>query len=55
MPGEKKDQERDGKHLSSLSRRDFVTLSMAAALAAAGGSAMGKDLPVMENEVDVNS
>ena len=55
MPGEKKDQELDDRQSSSLSRRDFVALSMAAALASAAGSAMGKDLPVVENEVDVKT
>jgi carboxymethylenebutenolidase len=39
--------------LSRLSRRDFIALSAAAALAAAGGSASGTEMPVIQAGVDV--
>lgn len=41
--------------MSGLSRRGFFTLSLAAGLAAAAGSAAGTDLPVIETDVDVKT
>jgi carboxymethylenebutenolidase len=55
LMSEKKDRERDDESLSVLSRRDFVALSMAAGLAAATRSAAGKELPVIETNVDVKT
>jgi carboxymethylenebutenolidase len=54
MTDEKKEQNHDDKSLS-LSRRDFVALSLAAGLAAATGSASGTELPVIETNVDIKT
>jgi carboxymethylenebutenolidase len=54
MADEKNEQNHDDK-LLSLSRRDFVALSLAAGLAAATGSASGTELPVIETNVDVKT
>jgi carboxymethylenebutenolidase len=40
---------------SDLSRREFVTLSVAAGIAMAAGTASGADLPVVETEVQVKT
>src|SRR5262245_55944229 len=40
---------------SDLSRREFVTLSVAASLAIAAGSASGADMPVVETAVSVKT
>lgn len=41
--------------LSGLSRRDFIRLSLAAGLAAAASPALGRELPVIETNVDVKT
>jgi len=51
----RKNQERDDESLSGLSRRDFVALSLAAGLATATRSAAGKELPVIETNVNVKT
>ena len=55
MTDDKKDQERNDESSSDLSRRDFVALSLAAGLGAATPSTLGKDLRVVETEVDVKT
>jgi carboxymethylenebutenolidase len=55
MTSEKRDHERDDEPLIGFSRRDFVALSLAAGLAAAAGSATGRELPVIETDVDVKT
>ncbi len=55
MTGEKKNHECNEGSLSALSRRDFVALSLAAGLGAATGLASGKELPVMETNVEVKT
>jgi carboxymethylenebutenolidase len=52
---DKQAREREDKSSSALSRRDFVTLSVAAGLAAATRSASGKALPVVESDVEVKT
>jgi carboxymethylenebutenolidase len=54
MTGENKGHKRDDEPSSGLSRRDFVTFTLAG-LAAAAGSASGTDLPVIETDVDVKT
>jgi carboxymethylenebutenolidase len=54
MLNEKKDRE-DDESLSALSRRNFVALSLAAGLGAAAASASGKELPVVETDVNVKT
>jgi len=50
-------EDQDPKDQSSgdVSRRDFVTLSIAAGLGLAAGSASGADLPVVETTVQVKT
>src|SRR2546425_4822165 len=55
MTDEEKDRERDVESLSGLSRRNFVALSLAAGLGAVAPSASGKELPVVETDVDVKT
>ena len=55
MTDDTHDPERNDASLSDLSRRDFVTLSLAAGLAAATGSASAAELPVMETNVEVKT
>ena len=55
MSRERKDRKRDDEPLSPPSRRDFVALSLAAGFAAAVGSVAARELPVVENEVDVKT
>jgi carboxymethylenebutenolidase len=52
---EKKNQEHDDGCSSALSRRHFVALSLATGLAAATRSALGKELPVIETNVEVKT
>lgn len=55
MSDQKRDP-RDTDHApGELSRRDFVTWSLAAGLAAAGGPASGAALPVVETNVEVKT
>jgi carboxymethylenebutenolidase len=53
MADEKHEQSADAA--DGLSRRDFVTLSVAAGLAAAAGSASAAELPVVETNVQVTT
>jgi len=55
MTDEKKDQERNDEPPGDLSRRGFVALSLAAGLSAATRSASGKELPVIETDVEVKT
>src|SRR5260370_18439006 len=55
MLNEKKDQARDGESPSGLTRRNFVALSLAAGLGAVAASASGKELPVVETDVNVTT
>ena len=55
MPDDAKDQDRNEDSPIDRSRRDFVTLSVAAGLAAATGSASAADLPVVEANVDIKT
>jgi carboxymethylenebutenolidase len=55
MTDDKKDQERNDESLSDRSRRHFVGLSLAAGLGAATSSASGKELPVIETDVEVKT
>ena len=47
--------EQSAEAADGLSRRDFVTLSVAAGLAVAAGSASGAELPVVETNVQVTT
>ena len=49
------DQEPKAPSSAEVSRRDFVTLSLAAGFALAGGTASGAELPVVETNVDVKT
>ncbi|MEW6212656.1 MAG: dienelactone hydrolase family protein [Acidobacteriota bacterium] len=55
MTNEKMDQSCDDESSSDLSRRNFVALSLTASLAAVARSASGKELPVIETNVDVKT
>jgi len=55
MTDEKKDQDGNEESSSGLSRRDFVTWSLAAGLGAATGSASAAELPVVETAVMVKT
>ncbi len=55
MTDEKKDQERNDESPGDLSRRVFVALTLAAGLGAATASASGKELQVIENNVEVKT
>jgi carboxymethylenebutenolidase len=55
MTDEKRDPRDTGDAPSELSRRDFVTLSMAAGLAAAAGPASAARLAVVETKVEVKT
>lgn len=55
MMDEKKAQERNDESLCNRSRRDFVALSLSASFGAATHSASGKDLPVIETNVEVKT
>jgi carboxymethylenebutenolidase len=55
MSDEKKGQQDADESLSGLSRRNFVALSLAAGLGAVAPSSTGKDLPVVETDVDVKT
>src|SRR5947208_1015766 len=55
MSDEKRDEQTNDSASSDLSRRDFVTLSIAAGLAAAAGPASAADLPVVETDVQVKT
>jgi carboxymethylenebutenolidase len=56
MADETHDQDANAEMPSDLSRRDFVTMSVAAGLAvAAGGTASAADLPVVETNVQVKT
>jgi len=55
MADEKPDQDKTIEAASDLSRREFVTLSVAAGLAMAAGSASGADMPVVETAVQIKT
>ena len=55
MPDEKRDREENVETPAELSRREFVTMSVAAGLAVAGGAMSGAELPVRENDVQVKT
>ena len=55
MTDERKDHKRNDESSSELSRRDFVALSLAAGLAAATHSASGKELSVIDTNVEVKT
>jgi len=55
MADEKPDQEKTIEAASDLSRREFVTLSVAAGLAMAAGSASGAEMPVVETAVQIKT
>jgi carboxymethylenebutenolidase len=52
---EKRDREEDLETPAELSRREFVTMSVAAGIAVAGGAMSGAELPVKENDVQVKT
>jgi carboxymethylenebutenolidase len=55
MSDEKPDQSESVDAAGDLSRREFVTLSVAAGLAMAAGSASGADMPVVETAVQIKT
>jgi carboxymethylenebutenolidase len=55
MANDKDHQDRYDEATADLSRRDFVTMSIAAGLAAAAGPASAADLPVVESNVDIKT
>jgi carboxymethylenebutenolidase len=55
MPDDKMPENPTGDVPSELSRREFVTMSVAAGLAVAAGSASAADLPVVETDVQVKT
>lgn len=55
MADGKHDHEENDESSSELSRRDFVTMSLAAGLAAATGSASAAELPVTETNVEIKT
>ena len=52
---EKSDRDENVETPTELSRREFVTMSVAAGLAVAGGAISAAELPVKENEVQVKT
>ncbi len=55
MADETRDTQNDAESTSELSRRDFVTMSLAAGIAAAAGPAAAADLPVVDTDVDIKT
>jgi carboxymethylenebutenolidase len=55
MADETRDRNTDDLSPHNLSRRDFVTLSLAAGIAAAAGSASAAELPVTETNVEIKT
>ena len=55
MNNEKRDPEQPEDGANSLSRRDFVALSVAAGVVAAAGSAMGAGMEVVETDVTIKT
>jgi carboxymethylenebutenolidase len=55
MTDDKHDRETNDEAASTLSRREFVALSVAAGLAASAGSASAAALPVVETNVEVKT
>src|SRR5262245_50526547 len=55
MADESHDQNENVEQTSDFSRREFVTLSVAAGIAMAAGSASGAELPVVETAVQVKT
>jgi carboxymethylenebutenolidase len=52
---EKPEREETGGTAAEFSRRDFVTMSVAAGLAMAGGAVSAADLPVKESDVQIKT
>ncbi len=55
MTDDKQDPKTSNAPSNELGRRDFVSLSVAAGLAAAAGSASGAALPVVETDVEIKT
>src|SRR2546422_7156150 len=55
MADEKPDQNANVDATSDLTRREFVTISVAAGIAVAAGSASAAELPVVESNVQVKT
>jgi len=55
MANEKPDREENIESSGDLSRRDFVAMSVAAGIVAAGGSASAADMPVTESMVEIKT
>ena len=55
MADDKQDQNANIEAPNDLSRREFVTMSVAASLAVAAGSASAAELPVVESNVQVKT
>src|ERR1044072_905209 len=55
MMGAQKEPERNDESPGDLSRREFVTLALAAGLGAAAPAPSGKELPVIESDVEVKT
>jgi carboxymethylenebutenolidase len=55
MTDDTRDRDADPEGPHDLSRRDFVTLSLAAGIAAAAGSVGAAELPVTETNVDIKT
>src|SRR5579863_7584510 len=53
MADDTKNQKQNNDSPGNLPRREFVALSVAAGLAATAGSAAGKELEVVETNVDI--
>ena len=49
------DEENDQQTSSDVSRRDFVTMGLAAGIVMAAGSASAADLPVSEKDVNITT
>ena len=55
MADDTRDQDANVELPAELSRRDFVTLSVAAGLSMAAGAASAADMPVVEKTVEVKT
>jgi carboxymethylenebutenolidase len=55
MTEDQKNEQTNATQLSDIGRRDFVTFSVAAGLAAAAGSAGAADLAVVETDVEIKT
>ena len=55
MADEKRDQKPGDEAPTDLSRREFVTMSVAAGIVAAAGAASGAEMPTVEKSVQVKT